>query len=79
MTNMTLSDGSPAIPEPFWVRHWFRWKPACYQCSMRSGSEVRFKDRDEWESHWLAQHNPEGISDTGAHSSKHDGQEPSDD
>jgi hypothetical protein len=40
----------PAIPEPFWVRKWFRWKPSCYQC------RIVFKNRREWEIHYVLKH-----------------------
>lgn len=47
---------SPAVPEPFWFRRWWRWRPGCYSCSMREGREVKFRDRDEWVRHWLQHH-----------------------
>lgn len=39
-----------AVPEPFWVRRWFRWKPACYPC------ELTFKTRDDHDRHWVTTH-----------------------
>lgn len=54
------SDGSlePSVPEPFWVRRWFRSKPACYECSLRQGKNVTFRDREDWEFHWRLTHDP---------------------
>ena len=41
----------PAIPEPFWVRHWLFWsRPGCYQC------RIKFRGRPEWELHYVLKH-----------------------
>lgn len=40
----------PSIPEPFWVRRWFRWRPACYPC------RIRFRDRSEHDEHYRREH-----------------------
>jgi len=41
----------PAIPEPFWVRHWLFWdRPGCYQC------RIKFRTRAEYDTHWLNTH-----------------------
>lgn len=47
---------SPSIPEPFWFRRWFRWIPGCYECSMTSRREVRFRNRSEYELHYRDHH-----------------------
>lgn len=31
-----------AVPEPFWFRRRFRWRPGCYAC------QLVLKDREEW-------------------------------
>lgn len=43
----------PAIPEPFWYRGWrslWQWKPMCPACN------IRFKDKEEWKSHYALNH-----------------------
>jgi hypothetical protein len=40
----------PAIPEPFWVVRWFRWKPQCYKC------KTVFKNREQWNTHYVLNH-----------------------
>lgn len=50
----------PLIPEPFWIRTWrtlFRWRPGCYVC------RVTFKDRSEWERHYVFNHLESGEKD----------------
>lgn len=44
-----------SIPDPFWVRRWFRWKPACYEC------KVTFGNRDEHDRHWTVMHSAVGT------------------
>jgi hypothetical protein len=61
-----LSDGTliPSIPEPFWygggLLQGFRYKPACYKCKDPKGKKMLlFKDRDEWEEHYIKYHSVE--------------------
>ena len=33
----------PAIPEPFWVRHWLFWsRPSCYPCRLKFPTKVAY-------------------------------------
>lgn len=36
----------PAIPEPLWIRRWFKSKPYCSQCA------VFLRDREDWRNHY---------------------------
>ena len=47
---------SPAVPEPYWIKRWFRWKPSCLDCWNRYGPLLVFADRDEWVRHWAQHH-----------------------
>ena len=41
----------PAVPEPYWVRHWLFWsRPSCYAC------RIKFRSRQEWENHYVLRH-----------------------
>lgn len=46
-----FGDYVPAIPEPFWVRHWLFWeRPSCYCC------RLKFRNRAEWDEHYTKHH-----------------------
>lgn len=41
----------PAIPEPFWVRHWLFWdRPSCYPC------RLKFRNLAAYNMHYLDVH-----------------------
>ena len=51
----------PAIPLPFTYRGWrtlFRDRPACYRCSDKP---LLFKNRTEWEAHYVLTHLEEDL------------------
>lgn len=39
----------PAVPEPFWVHRWFRWRARCACGDL-------FRDRTGYRAHWKACH-----------------------
>lgn len=41
----------PAIPEPYWFRHWLFWsRPGCLVCN------IKFRNRAEWDTHFALTH-----------------------
>jgi hypothetical protein len=47
----------PAIPIPFWVRHWLFWsRPSCYPC------RIKFRTIQEYECHYVFNHLDGGES-----------------
>ena len=56
----------PAIPEPFWYKGWrtfFRYRPACYQCT-NGEPPLIFKNRAEWDSHYVLTHLKEDLDES---------------
>ena len=60
-----MPDGTwrPAVPEPFWIRRWFRSRPQCFFTEPISGSDTLyricsrvFKTRDQYEEHYRREH-----------------------
>ena len=45
------STWKPAIPEPFWFRHWLFWmRPGCLACKRKC------RNLADWQAHWIRFH-----------------------